>query len=136
MSKGDGLNCRLLARNRAAPLWSMMGVVGARIACWEVLGVRVGQGLFSRCALPTLSGMSVSGISAPCRVGGTEECEFPSSTGAVWWLQLQDPTVRSRARSAGELPLAYRIHPLPGSARPQVQESWGSKTVRVSRERR
>lgn len=22
----------------------------------------------------------------------------------VWWLQLQDPTVRSRARSAGELP--------------------------------
>lgn len=104
MSKGDGLNCRLLARNRAAPLWSMMGVVGARIACWEVLGVRVGQGLFSRCVLPTLSGMSVSGISAPCRVGGIEECEFPSSTGAVWWLQLQDPTVRSRARSAGELP--------------------------------
>ena len=104
MSKGDGLNCRLLARNRAAPLWSMMGGVGARIAGWEVLGVRVGQGLFSRCALPTLSGMSVSGISAPCRVGGTEECEFPSSTGAVWWLQLQDPTVRSRARSAGELP--------------------------------
>ena len=127
MSKGDGLNCRLLARNRAAPLWSMMGVVGARIACWEVLGVRVGQGLFSRCALPTLSGMSVSGISAPCRVGGTEECGGYNYRTRLCAL----------GRGVRENCLvAYRIHPLPGSARPQVQESWGSKTVRVSRERR
>lgn len=98
------MNGRLLARNRAAPLGSMMGVVGARTACWEGLGVRVGRGLFSPCALPALSGRSVSGVSAPCGVGGTEECGFPSSTGAVWWRQRQDPTVRSRARGAGELP--------------------------------
>ena len=63
-----------------------------------------GRGLFSPCALPALSGTSVSGVSAPGGVGGTEECGSPSSTGAVWWRQLQDPTVRSRARSAGELP--------------------------------
>ena len=70
---------------------------------------------FSPCALPALSGTSVSGVSAPGGVGGTEECGSPASTGAVWRRLLQDPTVRSRARSAGELP---RCLSHPPSSRP------------------